>query len=91
MDGGSTRLGSKVPEQVSVSKSVAFSIRFCLFFLFHDETRTNMFRHDFRWGRCGLNSAWLKDSKTGFGFEIRCILGPFLRCSRLFLNKHVWT
>ena len=40
----------------------------------------------FQWGGWGLDSAWVKGSGTGFGFEISCIFGPFLRCSHLFFS-----
>ena len=88
---GSTRLGSRVREQVSVLKSVAFSVRFCAvraffspyFMMRLEQTCLDMI---FRRGGWGLDSAWLKGSGTGFGFEIRCIFGPFLRCSRLFFS-----
>ena len=48
------------------------------FILVHDETRTNMFGHNFSTGGWGLDPAWLKGSGTGFGFKIRCIFDTFL-------------
>ena len=84
-------LGSRVREEVSVLKSVAFSVRFCAvraffspyFMMRLEQTCLDMI---FRRGGWGLDSAWLKGSGTGFGFEIRCIFGPFLRCSLLFFS-----
>ena len=40
----------------------------------------------FRRGGCRIESAWLKASGTGFGFEIHCIFGPFLCCSHIFFS-----
>ena len=86
---GSTRLGSRVREQVSVLKSVAFSVRFCAvraffspyFIMRLEQTCLDMI---FRRGGWGLDSGWVKGSGTGFGFEIRPIFDPNLRCSRQF-------
>ena len=58
-----------------------FGSVFALFAPFFEQTCLNMI---FRRGGWGLNWAWLKGSGTGFGFEIRPIFGPNLRCSRQF-------
>ena len=58
-----------------------FGSVFALFAPFFEQTCLDMI---FRRGGWGLNWAWLKGSRTGFGFEIRPIFGPNLRCSRQF-------